>query len=214
MIPSSHIEKILFNGPIDSSQLPDPFNNKVFLNQGGFNEINWLNTPGPIYTTHTDNCGTGQIEAINNVGGNEDYHEIVFKQPFTWQELTETLTAAAVDPFNAYFFDGNENWTTELIIIWWSESKKRIDYILKLYHEELILPAVLDRLLYGPQKPIPINYKNWLDFYQNGMKEYLEWYMLKLGGKPIILTDLDFNWTEKNELDSLLGSGKTPNGSN
>lgn len=50
---------------------------------GGFNseEVYWLNTPGPTYTTQTDNCGTGQIEALNNVGGDENYYEFIFKQP-------------------------------------------------------------------------------------------------------------------------------------
>jgi hypothetical protein len=178
------------------------------MNYGGFKEISWLNTPGPIYTTCTDNCGTGQVEAMNNVGGDEDYHEIIFKQPLTKQELKETLTAAAIDPYGAYYFDGNENWTEEQIIEWWEESDKRIEYILALYRDELSLPDILDRPLYGPREPIPENYKNWLDFYQNGMKEYLEWYIHKLCRKQTAISNLGFDWRRKEELDTLLKQKK------
>jgi hypothetical protein len=208
MTPSADIERILFSGSIDTDQLRDFFDDLSFMNYGGFKEISWLNTPGPIYTTCTDNCGTGQVEAMNNVGGDEDYHEIIFKQPLTKQELKETLTAAAIDPYGAYYFDGNENWTEEQIIEWWEESDKRIEYILALYRDELSLPDILDRPLYGPREPIPENYKNWLDFYQNGMKEYLEWYIHKLCRKQTAISNLGFDWRRKEELDTLLKQKK------
>jgi hypothetical protein len=90
--PTTDIERILFNGSIETTRLGDFFEDLTFLNRGGFEEINWLNTPGPIYTTYTDNCGTGQVEAMNNVSADEDYHEVIFKQPSTRQELKETLS--------------------------------------------------------------------------------------------------------------------------
>ncbi len=196
-IPSKDIEKILYQSTITAKELTQ------FIGTGDFTNINWLNTPGPIYTTYTDNCGTGQIEAINNVGGDEDYHEIIFKQPFTRQELKETLTAAAVDPFDSYYFDGNKNWNKTNVLKWWNKSEERISYILDNYKVELNLPDILDRPLYGPRQPIPENYKFWLDFYQYGMKEYLEWYIRKIHNQTIHLPQLSFDWTMRNEFDEL-----------
>jgi hypothetical protein len=118
------------------------------------------------------------------------------------------MIAASIDPFDAYFFDGNQNWTKELIIIWWSKSHERLAYILDNYCYELNLPDILDRSLYGPRGPIPENYKNWLDFYQCGMKEYLEWYIMRLSNQQTMLSKLDFDWARKKELDDILSSNK------
>ena len=206
MIPNEDIEKILFEPTINMQEMIELIGHLEFVNHGDFNEVNWLNTPGPIYTTYTDNCGTGQVEAMNNVGGDENYHEVIFKQPSDRRELQETLTAAAVDPLGGYYFDGNQNWTTDLIIEWWQKSNERINYILNCYEDELNLPAILDRPLYGPREPIPQNYKSWLDFYQKGMKEYLEWYILKLRNQKIVLNELSFDWTRKKRSDAILKS--------
>jgi hypothetical protein len=207
MIPSPDIKRILFNGPIDETQLKE-FLFEINFNHGGFNEIHWLNTPGPIYTTYTDNCGTGQVEAINNVGGDIEYREIIFKQPFTKNELKETLVAAYVDPSDAYFYDGNENWTKELIINWWSKSDVRIACILELYYREINVPEA-DEPSDEAIEPIPENYKNWLDFYQNGMKEYLEWYIFRLCGQQMELNDLHIDWSRKADFDKLLNVRET-----
>jgi hypothetical protein len=81
MIPNKDVEKILFEPTINKEEMIVLTGHFEFVNYGGFKEVNWLNTPGPIYTTYTDNCGTGQVEAMNNVGGDENYHEVIFKQP-------------------------------------------------------------------------------------------------------------------------------------
>ena len=208
-ITSKEIEKILFEQTVNTEEFVRFIGNFKFTNHGDFENINWLNTPGPIYTSYTDNCGTGQVEAMNNVGGDEDYHEVIFKQPLNEQELKEILTAASIDPYDAYYFDGNKNWTSKLIIDWWSKSHERITYILDCYQYELNLPDILDRPLYGPRIPIPENYKNWLDFYQSGLKEYLEWYMTKINTYPVTLNELNFDWTRKNKLDNFLKSKNT-----
>lgn len=75
MIPDNDIEKILFEPTINTEEFIELIGHLEFVNYGDFKKVNWLNTPGPIYTTYTDNCGTGQVEAMNNVGGDEDYHE-------------------------------------------------------------------------------------------------------------------------------------------
>ena len=222
MIPSSDIESILFSGSVDKDQLADLMSdyNDVFsfINYGDFGEIHWLNTSGPIYTTYTDNCGTGQVEAVNNVGGDEDYHEVIFRQPITKKELIETLSAAMFDPFGSYYFDGNENWNNKNIAVWWNKSEERVNYIIDRYKEELNLPdkphvtswkigdEVFTGQLYGPPRPIPENYKYWLDFYQFKMKIYLEWYIFKICGQTTILLTFDFDWTKREELDKLFNS--------
>src|SRR5689334_15003564 len=119
-LPDKEIEDILFEREFDKSKFIKHLSTlqcrQSSINIGGFSEVNWLNTPGPIYTTHTDNCGTGQVEAMSNVGGDEDYHEIIFKQPFTKQEFIEILNAADCDPFDAYYYDGNLNWNSEKVL--------------------------------------------------------------------------------------------------
>lgn len=218
--PNIEVEEILFRHSIDKNLSSEFGFMPECIHFGGFKEINWLNTPGPIYTTCTDNCGTGQIEAPSNVGGDEDYREIIFKQPFSKQELKETLSAAACDLFGSYYFDGNQNWNLEKIISWWDRSEDRINYIIERYKAELGLPdkphithwkigeKIVTGRLYGPPRPIPENYKYWLDFYQFEMKDYLEWYIFKLHGQKIILPTLDFDWARKQEFDELFNTRK------
>jgi len=176
-------------------------------------EIYWLNTPGPIYTTQTDNCGTGQPEALNNVGGDKDYYEFIFKQPFSEKELLEIKSSAEVDPLGGYYIDGNKYWTNEKIIEWWGKFEFVIDYMVDRYEEELRLPAnphnslwdfgngVKEMHLFGPIEPLPQNYKSALDFYQFDIKKYLEWYMEFNNGVAIKLDEIDYNWNKKLELD-------------
>lgn len=198
MTPSADTARILFRGPIDIIELSRFHGALNYINEGGFAEIHWLNTPGPIYTVCTDNCGTGPDVAKNNVGFDEEYREVVFKQPFTSIELKDILTAASIDPFNDYYIDGNQQWTKELIIAWWLKSNERIDYILDRYHAEINGRGKWDAT--------PESFRSWLNFYQHGMKEYLEWYILELGNQPTILPALVVDWTRKQQLDDLLRS--------
>lgn len=219
MTPSSEIESILFSGSVDRSQLADLMSDYTdvfsFINYGNFGEIHWLNTPGPIYTTYTDNCGTGQVEAMNNVSCDKNDHEAIFRQPFTKKELIETLSAALVDPFGAYYFDGNENWNNENIVGWWNKSEERVNYIIDKYNDELNLPdkpswkigsEIFTHPDYEPSRPVPENYKYWLDVYQFEMKIYLEWYIFKLCGNKSILPTFDFDWAKREELDKLFNA--------
>jgi hypothetical protein len=213
--PDPDIEQILFEKSITIQQLKKHGFSLEVYNVGEFQAINWLNTPGPIYTTTTDNCGTGQIEALNNVGGDGNYHEAIFKPPFTHSELKATLGAAALDPFGAYYFDGNEWWNENNVTAWWNKSEERLHYIIDRYRDELYLPAkphittwkigskIFSGQLFGPPRPIPENYKYWLDFYQFNMKTYLEWYIFKIHGQKLILPLLDFDWSKRKVLDAL-----------
>lgn len=217
-IPDIEVERILFGHSINIKYLSEldipPYANDF----GKFKEIHWLNTPGPIYTTFTDNCRTGQVEAKNNVREDDNGHEVIFKQPYTLQELKETLIAAAVDPFEEYYFDGNRFWNKANIIDWWQDSEQRINYITDIYNSEInkishpdTKAALTDTEinwyhLEGKLSAVPEYYKYWLDFYQYGMKGYLEWYILRITGEICKLSDLDFDWTKKLELDQIFNS--------
>jgi len=201
--PDSKIEELLFSKTFDSAKLAAFASTPYFIQTNDFKNINWLNTPGPIYTTITDNIGTGQVAAIHNVGGDEDYREIIFKQPFTLQELNDILAAASFDPLDSYYFGGNLKWNKKNIAEWWKKSNERVSYIIERYKEELHLPDPLYRPLYGPRQAMPENYKYWLDFYQFSMKEYLEWYIYKLHALTVNLPAFSFDWTRRLELDKL-----------
>ncbi|SHN20853.1 hypothetical protein SAMN05216524_106429 [Mucilaginibacter sp. OK098] len=215
-LPELQIEKLIFQPQLDFNALELKLDLVKHLNKDGdFTNINWLNTPGPIYTTFTDNCGTGQVEAIDNVSGDEDYHEVIFKQPFNEKELDETLSAALCDPFGSYYFDGNLNWNADSVLNWWNRSEERASYIMARYKDELELPEqphishwkigdkVFAGQLFGPPRPMPENYKTWLDFYQFGLKQYLEWYIQKLQNLQISLPIFKYDWKYKLELDKL-----------
>jgi hypothetical protein len=192
--------------------------NCEFLQIGGYiNEpVYWLNTPGPIYTTQTDNCGTGQIEAMSNVCGDIDYYEFIFKQPENYKELMEVMSASYVDPLGGYYVDGNQYWTNERIIKWWSQIDIIIDYMVERYSEELELPSNPHNSLwdgggglkevhfFGPPTPLPYNYKALLDFYKYSLIDYLKWYMQYNNGSCQKLTELNYNWIRKEQLDKKL----------
>lgn len=221
MRPSRDIEEILFKSPIDITDLQNFVDGQNCFSSGGFKDIHWLNTPGPIYTTCTDNCGTGQIEAINNVGGDHDYREVIFKQPFTKEELRATVLAGLSDPFGSYYIDGSLHWNKDNILEWWEKSRERVEYIIDRYNNELNLPdkphisswkiggKIFTGHLYGPPGAIPENYKYWLDFYQQDMKHYLEWYIYKLHSQHVVLPTFSFAWSQKESLDKVFISKRS-----
>lgn len=206
----------LYKGSPSKEQLEKIGCDEHDVNGAKNEEVFWLNTPGPIYTTQTDNCGTGQPEAPNNVGGDENYYEFIFKQPINRVELNEIKNAADVDPFGGYYFDGNDYWTNERIITWWSRIDTVIEYMINRYAEELQLPLNAHNTLvdfgkgleeahfFGPYVPMPQNYKSALDFYQTELKNYLEWYLVTNNESVVKLNELDYDWSEKIELDEKL----------
>ncbi|WP_231386804.1 ferredoxin [Nocardia sp. BMG111209] len=81
----------------------------------------WRNVPGPFYGAGTDTCQLGRGIAPDHVVYEDDqYSEVVFRQPRTVQETYLVLTAAWVDPFRAYACDGDDRWTWDAIREWWS----------------------------------------------------------------------------------------------
>ena len=164
------------------------------LRDNDFCNIDWLNTPGPLYATNKATFGSGYIIACKNIANNMQKCQVVFKQPLNKCEVEKTLLAVELDDFAGYYFNGNNCWNKDNIIAWWQKSEERIMTILELYKQELHLPqkAYEDDDIF--QRPAPENYKRWLDFYQEGMKTYLEWYIYKLSNNKIVLPELLFDW--------------------
>ena len=96
---------------------------------GTWQEKNWLNVPGPIYTGITDTCLTGRPEAPDNVVYDENGQEFIFRQPRNRKELSQVVYAAMIDPFGGYVCDGNEHWTPALIRDWWSRKPDLVNWI-------------------------------------------------------------------------------------
>ena len=96
---------------------------------------NRWNIPGPIYVGDDDACGTGPMEAPNNVilvsatderylGRDSAGGEFVFRQPTLGYELRQVLRAAEVNAVCAYGIDGNMHWNRREVVHWWQEIKE------------------------------------------------------------------------------------------
>ncbi len=174
------------------------------LELSDFKNIDWLNTPGPLYTTNKAIYGSGYVISPYNIANNQMKDQIVFKQPLSKKEADKTLLAIELDDFVGYYFDGNACWNKENIIKWWDKSDERIAAILELYKQELYLPNKSNDVDEDFKRPTPENFKYWLDFYESGMKKYLEWYVYHLEGITIQLPKLSVDWTLKHKLDKIL----------
>ena len=88
--------------------------------KGKWEERNWLNVPGPFYGADTDSCGAGLPAAPLNVFCDEDGSEFVWRQPRNPDEVRAVLDAAYQEPFDGYNWDGDDHWTPELVMEWWT----------------------------------------------------------------------------------------------
>ena len=84
-----------------------------------FHEKHPLNIPGPIYGAETDTCGTGPMEAPNNVLLDHTGREFVFKQAGDAHEFRDLLSAAICECFRGYGSDGDAHWRLSTIRDWW-----------------------------------------------------------------------------------------------
>lgn len=90
-----------------------------FLDHNHWPNINPYNFPGPFYTGESDTCGTGIVQAPDNVANDINYCEYVFKQPTNYYEFLCLLNAAAVEVRDSYSSNGNDCWTHEACKTWW-----------------------------------------------------------------------------------------------
>ena len=97
-----------------------------FLDNSYWNTKHPFNFPGPFYTGESDTCGTGDVEAPNNVMYDENTMEFIFKQPQTFEEFLGVVDAAAVEVLDGYSCDGNKFWSYARCKEWW---QNRFDII-------------------------------------------------------------------------------------
>jgi hypothetical protein len=198
--PTSTIETFLFEK--NSEKTAMLYGN---FGVGDFINNHWLNTPGPIYTTQTNNNNAGKLLATTNIACDENDSPIIFKQPCTQKETDLLLLAVIVNDGDGFCADGNKNWNKTNVTEWWAKSEERIDYIIEAYKTELFTPLTkYSAAKTSKQRPIPENYKLWLDFYRYDMKKYLEWYILKLVNEVVALPELTVDWCLKDKLDKIL----------
>lgn len=197
-LPNEHITSLWYV----ANALPKHAEDNLLIDSD-FNHIDWLNTPGPVYTTNKNIYGSGNIIAQHNIACNKRKNQVIFKQPFTKKESDKTLLALELDDYEGYYFDGNCYWNKDNIIAWWDKSEDRIAAILELYKQELYMPQKSNHADEDFKRPTPENYKYWLDFYECGMKKYLEWYIFQLENVHINLPEIFIDWSIKEKLDKI-----------
>lgn len=175
---------------------------------GHFANNHWLNTPGPIYTTQSNNNMTaGTLLATSNIASDNTDAQIIFKQPFTQKEVDAILLAAILNDGEGYYADGNKYWNKTNIINWWAKSEERIQCITEAYKTELFA-LINNKCAHNEpkQRPVPENYKRWLDFYRYEMKQYLQWYIYQLENIFVELPELRLDWSLIEKLDAILNA--------
>lgn len=100
-----------------------------FLLDTHWREKNNFNFPGPFYTGDSDNCGSGDYEAPDNVLYDEQGREYVFRQPQNFVEFLCVVDAASVETFGSYSCDGNDHWTYSLCQEWWRGKAELISHL-------------------------------------------------------------------------------------
>jgi hypothetical protein len=98
---------------------------------GSWADKGWMNTPGPLYCSDGDNCGTGPLQAPNNVGVDAEGCEVIFRQPINRFELQQVVRAAGVDPLHGYGLDGDAHWSRQSIRAWWAEQRRDVERVLE-----------------------------------------------------------------------------------
>lgn len=175
--------------PIQESMIPtDPFfdvsaalaawedREALSIFAGKWSDKHWMNTPGPTYCGDTDNSGTGPPQAPNNVQVDARGFQVIFRQPANYYELRQVLHAAYVDPFSAYAMDGDARWSYPAVRAWWHEKRPAIEQEI----ERMRLAVVNNYPLAA------IGIQRWLDYYRDGLREYLRAYafFLDMGRAP------------------------------
>lgn len=112
-----NIDKVIKNELLPFLEAPEKYNG--YLSHHHWEEKHPFNFPGPFYTGQSDSCGTGDIEAPDNVLYDSNCFEYIFKQPGNFEELLRVFDAAAVEIFDSYSCNGNQFWTYGLCKEWW-----------------------------------------------------------------------------------------------
>jgi hypothetical protein len=130
----------------------------------------WMNTPGPLYCGNGDNCGTGTLQAPNNVQVDPEGFEVIFRQPVNRFELRQVLQAAWADPLSGYGCDGDAHWSLPAIRMWWAEERREVEATLAREREtQLALGSAKD---YAYSAGL----ERWLQYVRHGLQPYLQRY--------------------------------------
>jgi hypothetical protein len=145
--------------------------------QGKWSDKHWMNTPGPLYCGQTDNCGTGPLQAPNNVQVDKDGYEVIFRQPANSYELHQVVQAAWCDPLSGYGADGNEHWSYELVKSWWAMERHEVERTITREYEEQIAPHAMRDYNYLA------GLTHWLDYLNGEIDRYLRSYAFFLDNR-------------------------------
>ncbi|MEU6354958.1 ferredoxin [Streptomyces sp. NPDC047072] len=93
---------------------------------GTWSERNWRNVPGPFYGATTDSMMLGRTDAPRHICYDDDLGggfgaEFVHRQPVTEAETADLVSAASMEPYGGYGWDGDEHWTPETVREWWRD---------------------------------------------------------------------------------------------
>jgi hypothetical protein len=97
---------------------------KVF--SGVWAERNWRNVPGPFYGAATDSMATGRLDAPRHIAYDDDYGggfgtEFVYRQPGNEAETEDVVSAARLELYSGYGWDGDDHWTPATVRAWWRD---------------------------------------------------------------------------------------------
>jgi hypothetical protein len=122
-----NIDKIIKQELLPFLEAPRQYNG--FLDVDHWLEKHPFNFPGPFFTGQSDSCGTGDIEAPDNVLYDSNCYEYIFKQPSSFEELLCVFDAAAVEAFDSYACIGNNYWTYSICKEWWRGKDELIEQL-------------------------------------------------------------------------------------
>jgi hypothetical protein len=130
----------------------------------------WMNTPGPLYCGNGDNCGTGPLQAPNNVQVDPQGFEVIFRQPVNHFELRQVLQAAWADPMSGYGCDGDAHWSLQCIRTWWAEERLEVEATLAREREaQLALGSAKNYAYFA-------GLDRWLEYVRHDVHPYLQRY--------------------------------------
>lgn len=93
---------------------------------GVWTERNWRNVPGPFYGAATDSMMLGRDDAPHHICYDDDLgggfgSEFVYRQPVNETETEALVSAATMELYEGYGWDGDDHWTPDTVRAWWRD---------------------------------------------------------------------------------------------
>ena len=158
-----------------AAQDRDPF-------QGKWDERKARNVPGPFYTADTDSMQTGRLDAPGHVAYDEDIgdgfgYEFVYRQPANETETAALVSAANMELYSGYAWDGDEHWTVETVRDWWRGRGEIHEWAVDL---AAVWAANAHPKYHGHYHDAARGLREFVGFIDNGLGAYLRGYMFWL----------------------------------